>query len=390
MADYCEKQLTGLAGGSNVAVITMQGSCCPVTLAHIQCFIEARKIVLGEVPGPRRMTRFGEALGFLSLNSDSIVSAKLREKGLPHIRFEDRAHLVELAVDELPWMAFNHSSESAAFDRLVRRFPELNFIRYALNGADDVLKYQKWKGCGEKRRGIVMCRPGVTEKLRAQIRKSGLDMERGWFIIGPELRDISSTAVREACVRGDKEALLDMLHPQVAEWCLTRSPYKPKAASMADGTSQEASSGSRRDDKFKADAKCPCCPRLSWNGQRGEFCCRTCGNTGGRKHGPVCEANWRSARISTTKTTQHPLAWKPGLISLVTTAAEEGLIHSEQKSLLESYVNRSGNEQQDSIRSMILQTISSSERGHGKRRLPVVDASRCEHESTVARRRTVG
>jgi len=214
-----------------VAVITMTGSCCPVTQAHIQCFIEARRLVLGsEKPRPKKMERFAEALGFLSLNSDSHVSSKLREKGLPHIHYEDRGHLVELATEGLPWMAFSRARESQACERLAKEWPHLNFVRFALNGADDVLKYQKWNGCSADRRFITMGRPGATQKLHTAVRCARIDPDLGWFIIGPELPDISSTAVRKALGDGDMAALEGLLHPEVAHWCLSYSPYKPKVA----------------------------------------------------------------------------------------------------------------------------------------------------------------
>jgi len=34
------------------------------------------------------------------------------------------------------------------------------------------------------------------------------------------------------------------------------------------------------------------CPRVPWNGQPGEYCCRTCARTGGKSHGAVCEASF--------------------------------------------------------------------------------------------------
>jgi len=301
MTDRYVEVLNALPDGSSVAVVTMTGSCCPVTLGHIQCFIEARQILIGQAPGPRNMTCFNEALGFLSMNGDGHVSSKMREKGLRHICYEDRAHLVRLAAGELPWMALNTSRESCIVELLVRQWPKLNFVRYAMNGADDVLKYQKWKGCGPQRRGIVMGRPGVTERLAAQIRKSGLDIESGCFIVGPELPDISSTAVRAACAKGDRDALLGLLHPQVAEWCLTESPYKPKAVTKI--VSKDAS----------------------------------------------------------THTTQCSLTWKSEFIQLIARAVQEGRIDDGQRNLLEEIVSQGAIEQQEEIRLIIQQAIYSSE-----------------------------
>lgn len=73
-----------------------------------------------------------------------------------------------------------------------------------------------------------MGRPGVTKKLRDAVRKEGIDLDEGFFIIGPELADISSTAVREALQAGDSRMLERLLHPRVAEWCSSNGPYRPQ------------------------------------------------------------------------------------------------------------------------------------------------------------------
>mmetsp|Transcript_22965 Transcript_22965/g.72698 ORF Transcript_22965/g.72698 Transcript_22965/m.72698 type:complete len:301 (-) Transcript_22965:112-1014(-) len=223
-----DELLNSIPAGGRVAVVTMTGSCCPVTRAHVQCFVEARRIILGEASRPSKLEHFTEVVGFLSLNSDRHVSGKLAEKGLAYIPYRQRAQLVELAASELPWLAFNPLREQEAVETLARQWHHLRFVRYSMNGADDVLKYQKWNESGPKRRGIAMGRPGQSEQLARQIRRSGIDLDMGWYIIGPELPDISSTAVRQACGRGDREALEAMLHPLVAEWCLTQSPYRPR------------------------------------------------------------------------------------------------------------------------------------------------------------------
>merc|ERR1719350_2370523 len=70
-----------------------------------------------------------------------------------------------------------------------------------------------------------MGRPGYTEQVQEGMVKAGVDPDRGYFILGPELPDISSTAVREALVTGDRKALEDLLHPKVAEWCIEHGAF---------------------------------------------------------------------------------------------------------------------------------------------------------------------
>ena len=107
------------------------------------------------------------------------------------------------------------------------------FVKFAMNGADDVLKYQKWKGCSVEKRSIALGRPGDTEKLHKAVTRARIDVEQGYFIIGPELPDTSSSAVRKALRDGDTEALGGQLHPAVAEWCLSCGPYQPRHSATA-------------------------------------------------------------------------------------------------------------------------------------------------------------
>ena len=226
--DVLAELLQVLAPGSHVAVVTMTGSCCPVTLAHVQCFIEARRILMGQSARPNQLEVFHEVVGFLSLNSDAHVSSKLREKKEPYISYEDRARLVQMATAELVWLNFNPRRENEAVAMLRRTWPKLWFVHFKLNGADDVLKYQKFKGASTARRSIAMGRPGVTEKLRAAVRKAGIDVEKGEFFIGPELPDISSTEVRSTCRAGDVVKLNQLVESHVAIWCMSKhSPYQP-------------------------------------------------------------------------------------------------------------------------------------------------------------------
>jgi len=213
--------------GCRVAVLSMRGSCCPVTLAHVQAFVEARALLLGSgpAPRPRRLESFAEVLGVLSLNGDSHVCSKLKAKGEPFIRLRDRAHLIRLATVDLPWLTYGPSHSREHMNALQAQWPRLRFVHYSLNGADDVVKYQKWLGSGPKSRFVTMGRPGFTEKVLAGMRKARINPDDGFCLVGPELPDISSTAVRTALRELDIDALNGLLHPAVSNWCLSESPY---------------------------------------------------------------------------------------------------------------------------------------------------------------------
>jgi hypothetical protein len=203
----------------------MQGSLCPVTKSHIACFVEGRKVALSD---PR--LAYAEAIGFLSFNGDSHVERKLRKKHLPHIGQIERENLVRKAIGDVGaiWMNANHDSENGRwFDDLKKHFRGLKFERIKLNGADDVIEYEKWKKCSPTSRMIGMQRPGIglLEKV-----KHAKEYKEGSFIIGPMLEDISSSAVRKAITEGDQRKLASVVYQSTLEWCVHsgKCPYKPQ------------------------------------------------------------------------------------------------------------------------------------------------------------------
>jgi len=233
--------------GNAVAVVTMTGTCCPVTLAHIQAFFEARKLLL-------KTGQYDEVLGGLSLNGDFHVQKKLQEKGLASIPKTDRQHLVELSCQDHPWLNYNSTREYEYVAKLKERFPHLTFVHVRMNGADDVLKYSKWTSPDTQ---IVMCRPGITQDLLQALKKAKVDVSNGKFIVGPELRDISSTEVRDALVKGEVCRLQEMLHPAVLDWCWHDGPYRPPThlatALKAAVTTPSAGAVEEKEDKMRKE-----------------------------------------------------------------------------------------------------------------------------------------
>ena len=65
---------------------------------------------------------------------------------------------------------------------------------------DDVAKYRKWTDACAQRRYITMGRPGYTDQVLAGVKASHTPSK--YFVVGPELPDISSTLAREAIARG--------------------------------------------------------------------------------------------------------------------------------------------------------------------------------------------
>ena len=139
--------LANVEPGSRVGVVTMLGSLCPVTLGHVQAFVEARRLLLGEagVARPARLEPFSAVVGLISLNSDGSVGAKLKKKGVASLSYEQRLGLVQMAVQEHPWLGWE-SCEGKLLQELQRRHPRLVFEHFYMNGADDVLRYAKYEG----------------------------------------------------------------------------------------------------------------------------------------------------------------------------------------------------------------------------------------------------
>ena len=224
--------LADVEPGTNVGVVTLLGSLCPVTRGHVQAFIEARRILLGEagVTRPARLEPFGAVLGLISLNGSSYVDRKLAQKGEASLSAEKRLALVKMAAEELPWLSWESCREGETVGLLRQTHPHLHFVHFFMNGADDVVRYRKYR-VGPQHRMIVLGRPGYTAKALAGARQAGIDPDAGNFVMGPELPDISSSAAREALARGDRARAAALLHPAVLEWCEEHGPWRAATAS---------------------------------------------------------------------------------------------------------------------------------------------------------------
>jgi len=213
----CQELLHGLQDGQRVAVVTFFGSLCPITLSHVQGLLESRRILMGEpgVKRPARLETFHAVLGFISLDGDLHVG----EIGEMALDLKTRKHLVELAVEEYDWIDVEEW-EGASIADLQQQWPQLNFTTFFMDGADDVVKSGKYEFASEQDRCIAICRPGSSERLRQAMAMScnGINLDDGYFILGPELPDISSTDAKKALAVQHGEALQHLLHPNVIEW----------------------------------------------------------------------------------------------------------------------------------------------------------------------------
>ena len=161
-----EPLLAALPPGSTVAVVTMRGSLCPITLGHVRCFQEARALLL-------QLAHAECVVGFAMLNGDHHLAGKFAGKAEKPLSLAERSRLVELATAELPWLERSASRPHSEMARLHKLFPALRLQHWDMNGADDVVKYRKYQWASPENKMIVMCRPGSTEELLSSMAKAG-------------------------------------------------------------------------------------------------------------------------------------------------------------------------------------------------------------------------
>ena len=221
-----DEELGKLPAGSRVAVVTLLGSFCPVTEGHVQMFTEARKLLMmidGVSPRGHFFEPFAACVGFISLNSDRYLEEKLAPSGDRLLTKQQRLTLIEMATAEIPWLQSCAEHHNESVQDLCQKHPTLYFEHFEMNGADDVVKYRKWQytsKTGTRLRYITMGRPGSMQDLREGMMRDGV-AESAVFLLGPVLPDISSTRARADCKQGNREALLETLHPDVAGWLLS-------------------------------------------------------------------------------------------------------------------------------------------------------------------------
>lgn len=228
------ERLKHLRPGDTVAVITFQGSFCPVTVSHVQCVVEARELLLPSAgDAPQDLEVFADIIGFMGCNPDKGLIKKLDP--LPIISIQDRAMLIGLATEEHDWLAF-HSWPEKAVNKLRRLYRRLTFIIFELDGADAALWTKPWRRAKYEQRYIVMGRPADpgkdngTDKLRREMEKNGIWENTAFCLVGPEMPVVSSTAVRKNLLSGNILGLRDLLHPAVQDWNLNEGPYAPGRA----------------------------------------------------------------------------------------------------------------------------------------------------------------
>ena len=228
-----DDELNALPNGARVAVVSLMGSLCPITLGHVQCFEAARRLLVDGKP-PTPAGRFDYCIGLISLNDDEYLASKFASSGEKPLNLDDRVTLINLATAEFPWIEyieaplFDTVSSAETIDAFRARWPSFVFEHFNMNGSDDVLKYLKWVDACPTNRFITMLRPGSSGVMAQNLHAFGMPPEgTADFILGPELPDISSTAARRLSRAGDRTNLMKLTHPDVVDWLIDRD----KAAS---------------------------------------------------------------------------------------------------------------------------------------------------------------
>lgn len=213
-----------------VAVITMLGSLCPITLGHVKMFELSRSLLLNEDGNynslrPHDLEDFDGAVGLISLNSDDHVRRKLRQTGYNALNLNQRSDLVLLATQDHDWLTLDPSGTFANLhvlpNGLRHIFPKIDFVNFIMNGADDVLKYAKYHygNLGHNTRSIMVGRAGYTDKLRGKMKYANIDLNKN-LLLTPDVPNFSSTRVRAAIRDKNRDELKELIHPDVLEWHL--------------------------------------------------------------------------------------------------------------------------------------------------------------------------
>ena len=159
-----------LQGRRRVAVLDYLESFCPITLGHVQCVVEAQKILTGDSPplGDVKFEPFAASISLIWVNGDSFVRRSLLPRPC-----RDR-HMLQCAVrwPRSSWVHCVNVNLGQWLQGLQRKFEDLQLSVWCLNGADDVVKYQKWPYACADSRYITMGRPGHTQLVLDGIRTS--------------------------------------------------------------------------------------------------------------------------------------------------------------------------------------------------------------------------
>merc|ERR1740117_1916981 len=105
---------------------------------------------------PTGLEKLDQVLGFVSFNGDGILKDKLPNAALSE---KTRRKLTDLAIDDYDWMALEET-QLYTYGTLQAKWKKLVFSYFYLNGADDVLKNEKYKWSSPESRFITMGRPG--------------------------------------------------------------------------------------------------------------------------------------------------------------------------------------------------------------------------------------
>lgn len=207
-----------------IAVVTLCGSLCPMTLGHLAMLKTARDFL-------KKRQNF-DVIGLITLNSDWNVKEKLNTDALAYPK---RRELVDLTIQDEAWITVEghgHREEGKSLPALRRAFPGHTFHHYLLNGADDVVKYDKVKryrsGASTVPQSPMICigRPGSTVGVRDLVTK--YDVRDNFFIaeMAEEFSGVSSTEARRilkstASPEQKRTRLANILHPSVADACIS-------------------------------------------------------------------------------------------------------------------------------------------------------------------------
>lgn len=203
--------------GMNNMVLVLSGALNPVHRMHIQLLVEAKHVL--ETEYKRTVIA-----GVLSPSSDDYVYSKLGNDAMWH---EDRVAMAKLAVTDAkepgihvcdwgipsgPKICQRISIE------LGLKFMGKNFTVIEVGGADYALKSRKWQYPF-----VCFARMGLDRTIKKEMEKDKHRRpNKNFFLItgNRNVKELSSTEIREALAKKDVKVLEGQLHPSVLKYIL--------------------------------------------------------------------------------------------------------------------------------------------------------------------------
>lgn len=231
MCRYRGTEMEGMIGSildsgkerPRVALINYTGTFHPVTNGHTMVIEDAYNVLANRVfdrvwTVPRRIPRYDIVFVIVAFNSEESLRRKMVQAQEPvtatlHSSVAARAALFSTATAHLPYVYVSTTYGSEIVSQIADVVPTAEITRYYLNGADDVVRYQKWREARANNRLLIAGRGHCTEEVLSH----ATDNRAPYYIVLHERTQISSSRIRRLLRDRNLSELRRHMHPGVLE-----------------------------------------------------------------------------------------------------------------------------------------------------------------------------